>query len=172
MGEEEVDGEKDGDEDMDEEDFNEEDKFNKEERDECARIFGESSWKNVYRSKGMIYSASQCNSMFTWQTSGIVNEIRHLGKWLASGSKDELYEKGHQEEYESWTDKKQGDRKTQLVIIGSGIDKDGITKMLDDCLVSEEEYEKMKVAEGIVDMEITGEDEDPFRPVEDEDEDE
>jgi len=144
-----------------------EDGFTRAEREDVANKFNDSAFRNVYRSKGMIYLASQCNSMWTWQTAGIVNEIKHLGKWLASGTKEVLIEKGHQDEYDSWEDKKQGDRKTQLVIIGSQLDKEGITKMLDDCLVSEEEYEKMRAGENIVNKEVGEDEEDPFRPVED-----
>jgi len=140
--------------------------FCREDREDCAKVYGESVWKNVFRSKGMIYIATQSDSIFTWQTSGIVNEIKHLGKWLSSASKEELFEKGHEEEYNSWEDKIQGDRKTQLVVIGSGLDKAGITKSLDDCLLSEEEYEKMKLPEGIVNYKIEDDVEDPFRPVE------
>merc|ERR1711976_486868 len=114
----------------------------------------------------MIYLASQSDAMFTWQTAGIVNEIKHLGRWLASGTKEELEKKDAMDEYNSWTDKVQGDRKTQLVLIGSGLDKAGIIKSLDDCLVTEEEYAKMKQADKIVPMEIENEEDDPFRPVE------
>merc|ERR1719458_1742145 len=107
-----------------------------------AAEYNASPFKNVFRSKGMIWVSSQIDAMFTMQTAGMVNEVRHLGKWLASGTKEELIEKGHKEDYDSWSDKVQGDRKTQLVVIGSGIDVKGITQCLDDCLVSEEEYEK------------------------------
>jgi len=81
-----------------------------------------------------------------------------------------LTEKGHKEDYDSWTDKVQGDRKTQLVVIGSGIDVKGITKALDDCLVSEEEYEKnIKKSDGMIAKAYEGDkedDTDPFAPYE------
>jgi len=107
----------------------------------------------------------------------MTNELKHLGRWLAAGSKDELLEKGHKEEYDSWTDKLQGDRLTQLVIIGSGLDKDGITKSLDDCLISEAEYEKLKTGDGINSAEWVADadkedDEDPFKPYDKEEEEE
>jgi len=153
-------------EDEDEEDY----KFTKEERDKAAKAYNESSWNNVFRSKGMIYVGTQPDDIFTWQTSGIVNEIRHMGKWLATNTKDELYEKGNEADYKSWSDKIQGDRKTQLVIIGSGIDKAKVTKCLDDCLMSAEEYAKMRKDIGIEPMVLPEGEEDPFRAIEMEEE--
>merc|ERR1712050_310624 len=128
--------------------------FTKEEREETSAAYNKSVWFNVFRSKGILYVASQTDTIFTWQTSGIVNEVKTLGKWLASGDKEELYEKGHQEDYDSWKDKVQGDRKSEIVIIGSGIDREGVIKALDECLISEEEYKKMKKADKIVPYEV------------------
>jgi len=140
--------------------------FEREYRERMAKALGESVWKNVFRSKGMIYVATQAQNIFTWQTAGIMCEVKEMGKWLATQTKDELYEKGNKEEYDSWKDKVQGDRKTQLVIIGSGLDKQAITKSLDDCLISVEEYEKMKKENGVENMVLDADQEDPFEPVE------
>jgi len=140
--------------------------FTKEERLETAEIYKKSCWNNVFRSKGMIYLSSQTNQIFTWQTSGIVNETRHLGMWLATGTKEQIIEKGGKEDYDSWGDKLQGDRKTELVIIGSGIDKKALTKCLDDCLVSEAEYEKMKTCDEITSKDVPEGFDDPYRPIE------
>jgi len=116
----------------------------------------------------MVYLATQAQSIFTWQTAGMMCEVKELGKWMATGTKEELYAKGHKEEYDSWKDKVQGDRKTQLVIIGSCLDRAAITKSLDDCLISVEQYEKMKKEDRIENMELDDdeEQEDPFRPIE------
>merc|ERR1719230_456189 len=160
--------EKEGDEaknDADEEDDAEED-FTYEDRVKCADVYNHSVWKNVFRSKGMIYVATQAQSIFTWQTAGMMCEVKELGKWVATGTKELLYEKGHMDEYNSWKDKVQGDRKTQLVIIGSGLDREAITKSLDDCLISEEQYAQMKKADRIENMELENPDDDPFRPIE------
>merc|ERR1712151_321308 len=147
--------------------------YNREDRVKVVNKFNKSVFKNVYRSKGPIYVSSQIDGMFSWQTAGMVNEIKHIGKWLASGTKKQLFKEGFQEEYNAWTDKVQGDRKTQLVIIGSGLDRKGITKCLDDCLVSEEEYAKMKKADKIEAMEwVHEEEEDPFRPIDKEEDEE
>jgi len=143
-----------------------EEDFTYDDRVKCAEVFNHSVWKGVYRSKGMVYVASQPQSIFTWQSAGMMCEVKELGKWLATGTKEELYKKGHQEEYDSWKDKVQGDRKTQLVIIGSELDKAGIIKSLDECLISEEQYAEMKKADKIENMVIENEDDDPFRPIE------
>merc|ERR1711939_626670 len=137
-----------------------EEDFTLEDRIKCAKVFNHSAWKGVYRSKGMIYVASQPQSIFTWQSAGMMCEVKELGKWLATGTKEELIKKGHQEEYDSWKDKVQGDRKTQLVIIGSGLDVKAITKTLDDCLVTEEEYKAMKKADKVEPYVLENEDDD------------
>jgi len=145
-------------------DENEED-WGRGDREKASTVYNGSVWNNVIRSKGFIYVASQAQSIFTWQSAGMMCEVKHLGKWTATGTKDELYAEGHKEEYDSWKDKVQGDRKNQLVIIGSGLDREGITKSLDDCLISVEQYEKMKKEFTIENMVIDNEEEDPFRPI-------
>merc|ERR1711976_1104443 len=57
----------------DDEDDPEED-FTLEDRIKCAKVFNHSVWKGVYRSKGMIYVASQPQSIFTWQSAGMMCE--------------------------------------------------------------------------------------------------
>merc|ERR1712110_645571 len=99
------------DEEAGEEDDAEED-FTYDDRVKCAEVFNHSPWRGVYRSKGMIYVASQPQSIFTWQSAGMMCEVKELGKWIATGTKELLYEKGHGKEYGSWKDKVQGDRKT------------------------------------------------------------
>merc|ERR1711912_153996 len=139
--------------------------FEREYREKMSKALGESVWKNVFRSKGMIYVATQAQNIFSWQSAGIMCEVKEMGKWLATMTKDELFEKGHKELYEGWEDKVQGDRKTQLVIIGSGLDKQAIRASLDECLISEEQYAKMKKENCVENMVIDGDDEDPFEPV-------
>lgn len=58
-------------------------------RERMAKALGESVWKNVFRSKGMIYVASQAQNIFSWQTAGIMCEVKEMGKWLATQTKDE-----------------------------------------------------------------------------------
>lgn len=55
---------------------------------------------------------------------------------------------------------------TRLVVIGSGLDVKGITKCLDDCLITEEQQAKIKSENGITNMVFEGED--PFTPNENE----
>lgn len=49
---------------------------------------------------------------------------------------------------------------TRLVVIGSGLDVKGITKCLDECLITEEQQAKIKSENGIKNMVFEGED--PF----------
>merc|ERR1712178_111673 len=67
----------------------EEGDFEREFRERMAKALGESVWKNVFRSKGMIYVASQAQNIFSWQTAGIMCEVKEMGKWLATQTKDE-----------------------------------------------------------------------------------
>merc|ERR1739848_175413 len=89
---------------MDEEDAKKdaEEDFTYEDRVKCAEIYNHSVFKNVFRSKGMIYVATQAQSIFTWQTAGMMCEVKEMGKWLATQTKDELYANGNKEEYDSW----------------------------------------------------------------------
>jgi len=128
--EEKHDEEKDGNDEEGVEEADEDDQgFTKQEREETSEIYNKSAWYNVFRSKGMVFLSSQPDQIFTWQTSGIMCETRYFNKWQATKTKEELIDDGRKEEYESWNDKIQGDRKTELVIIGSGIDKAGVTKL-------------------------------------------
>lgn len=118
--------------DEDDSDEESEEEYNREDRVKCAKVYNKSIWKNVFRSKGMIYLATQAQTVFTVQTAGMMCEVKATGRWLASGTKQELIKEGYKKEYDSWKNKAQGDRITQLVIIGSDLDKQAISKCLDD----------------------------------------
>jgi len=57
----------------DSEEIGEEDDDRKQ-REMIVKAYNKSAWKNVYRSKGMFWVATQNESIFTWQQAGIVNE--------------------------------------------------------------------------------------------------
>jgi len=90
-----------------------EEEYNREDRVKCAKVYNKSIWKNVFRSKGMIYIATQAQTVFTVQTAGMMCEVKATGRWLASGTKQDLIKEGYKKEYDSWKNKAQGDRMTQ-----------------------------------------------------------
>lgn len=100
------------------------------------------NWEWVVRSKGMFWVASRNDYVWNWSLAGGSIRIDVLGRWMASFSKEErmtfspedniLYEK-------EYSDKRFGDRRNELVIIGVGMDEDKITKLLDSALLTEDE---------------------------------
>lgn len=117
----------------------------KEERTEAFKGYNKSCWSSVYRSKGIVWIASQEENIFTWSQAGLVNEINMIGNWLASKPTKELIQNGFKEEINSWKDKQIGDRRINMVIIGHNMDKKAITASLDNCLVSDKQFAQMKL---------------------------
>lgn len=140
-------------------------KKKKEERVEVHKELSQSMWKNVFRSKGMFWVATQPDNIQTWQQSGIVSESKFIGKWLASRSKEELVNDGFGEQFEQWEDKEIGDRTINMVVIGTKLNRKGITMMQDNCQVTDEEFQTMRTATGIGKFALEDNEVDVFRPI-------
>ena len=92
--------------------------------------------RNIIRSKGVIWFSDEEEMAYVLETSGRQISAGYSGNWLASCPKEEQ-EKVLAEEPEmkkDW-DPEVGDRMIKLVIIGRHLDKEQITKDLDNCLV-------------------------------------
>ena len=101
-------------------------------------------WPWVIRSKWIIWLASRNDWAGNWSQAGWSIRLDWLGRWMASFSIEEriLYAPDQNAEYEKeFWDAPYGDRKNELVIIGVDIDEEKITEMLDDALISDEEYD-------------------------------
>lgn len=111
----------------------------------------ESVFSEVYRSKGFIWLANRPEFMGEWAQAGSMITITPAGHWFATIDKAEWSEGMEPEAVERIlrdfddSDESIGDRRQEIVIIGqiSGKEEE-ITKALNECLVTEEEWSFVK----------------------------
>ena len=91
--------------------------------------------RNIIRCKGIIWFEDDRDMALLFETSGQQVQLQATGKWIASAPKREM-EKLLQENpnIEADWDDLYGDRMIKLCIIGQKLDKEKITKELDECL--------------------------------------
>ncbi len=93
---------------------------------------------NVVRSKGIIWMSDRPHEWLSRSQAGSMVVAEPGGRWLYAMSRAELEEYGDDEimeqcqQYASYPD---GDRRTELVIIGVDLDRELVEKQLDSCLV-------------------------------------
>lgn len=95
--------------------------------------------KSVLRAKGNLHVAGHPDHALSVSLAGSEVYVDVAGRWIASlpPEKCELHRVSRQPD---WNDE-YGDRKTELVVIGQGIDRDAIEGRLDDCLLSDSELD-------------------------------
>lgn len=97
---------------------------------------------SIVRSKGFIWSAGQNNMALLFSQAGSSATLSPLTYWVASLPKAEQQQLMAQEpEILAEWDPEFGDRKTQLVFIGIGLEQEEIIKQLDECLLTAEELD-------------------------------
>ena len=86
-----------------------------------------------------------------WSHAGKSFSIHSVGKWWATLDKDSMkrYFDTNMQEYEriqreDFVTKEFGDRRNELVFIGTNLDEDKIRETLDSCLYTEEEMDKYR----------------------------
>lgn len=91
--------------------------------------------KNIIRCKGVLWFADEPDMAWVFETSGRQIQAGYSGAWLASCSKVQQEEtlRDYPEMQKEW-DEKVGDRIVKLCIIGQNLDKEKITKELDEAL--------------------------------------
>lgn len=91
---------------------------------------------NIIRSKGIIWFADEKDVSYIFEQAGKQIQASMSGKWVASATKAQQKEliRRNPRIKEDWDDK-YGDRIDKIVIIGQDLDREKITKLLDDCLV-------------------------------------
>ena len=94
-------------------------------------------FSQVLRSKGFMWLATRNFNMAEWSQAGAILVISNSGPWQPSLTKDWPEEVGVSKEMAGEI----GDRRNEIVFIGTFEDKDrqGVRKVLDDCLVTEAE---------------------------------
>ena len=106
--------------------------------------FMQSNLDGVYRVKGYFWLSTRMDFVGEIGVAGKLAEISPAGKWWAAVPKAE-WDLSDEELIEdirkNWQDP-YGDRRQELVFIGTDIDKADIKKRLDLCLLTDEEFEK------------------------------
>mmetsp|Transcript_160 Transcript_160/g.249 ORF Transcript_160/g.249 Transcript_160/m.249 type:complete len:276 (-) Transcript_160:145-972(-) len=103
--------------------------------------------EGVMRSKGYSWIATRHNRIAEWNNAGLLYRIEGGGPWFDANHRFKMALKTHPELLEQpqvqsiLKDfvKPFGDRRQEIVIIGTGIDEESITKLFDDCLLTDEE---------------------------------
>lgn len=95
------------------------------------------SWPGVIRSKGIFWLASRLKLAGFWSQAGSIAQHHCAGYFWAAVPKK------HWPEDTSHIDRvwegNNGDCRQEIVLIGRNMDKEALTAMLDDCLLTEEE---------------------------------
>ena len=92
--------------------------------------------RNIIRTKGVCYFASNRDMSYVFEQSGVQKKIQEAGLWFATAPEDEVRQLVEQDPtfLQDW-DPEVGDRMQKIVFIGQHLDKAQIKVDLDDCLV-------------------------------------
>jgi len=97
---------------------------------------------NVVRSKGHFWLAGREESAIMLNVAGQSVRVAPAGNWIATLPPEEREEQLESVPglEETWDDE-WGDRGTQLVLIGTEMDHDGLRSRLSECLLTDEEMD-------------------------------
>ncbi len=98
------------------------------------------SWEGVIRSKGLFWIASRPGVAFLWSQAGGAARFEPAGTWWAATPR-KYWPKFREEldEIRSYWEPPFGDRRQELVFIGSGMDRERMVSDLDACLLDDHE---------------------------------
>ncbi len=110
---------------------------------------------SIIRSKGIFWIASRPDNAILWSQAGGSLKVEIYGRWWASVSlkyraSSQAYMDNQAEIQAKW-DKKWGDRMNELVFIGQDMDKEELSRELDECLLTELEIAGMDAGTHFVD---------------------
>ncbi|KAF1918716.1 CobW/HypB/UreG, nucleotide-binding domain-containing protein [Ampelomyces quisqualis] len=100
-------------------------------------------FRGLHRSKGIFWLATRPYQMGSWSTAGAMLTLGSEMPWFCTvaeedwGADDETIKAIKADFQGEW-----GDRRQELVLIGEKLDVDGLTKLLDGCLLSRAEMRK------------------------------
>ncbi|MEM7600830.1 MAG: zinc metallochaperone GTPase ZigA [Verrucomicrobiota bacterium] len=100
-------------------------------------------WPGVIRSKGLFWLATRLKLAGYWSQAGAMCQNQCMGLFWAAVPKEHwpTDEAGLAEIKKSWK-APNGDCRQEIVLIGSGMDQEALTAMLDSALLTEEELAK------------------------------
>ncbi|RAP33722.1 hypothetical protein DID75_01475 [Candidatus Marinamargulisbacteria bacterium SCGC AG-410-N11] len=106
--------------------------------------FVQSNLDGLYRVKGYFWLSTRMDHVGQISIAGKLAELSPAGKWWAAVPKNEwdLDDKDMIETIRQNWKEPYGDRRQELVFIGTELDKDSIRKRLESCLLTEEEYQE------------------------------
>lgn len=98
--------------------------------------------KEVVRSKGLMWIATRNHLAISFSQAGVSRQLSPAGLWVAALSEEErlAYFGSEYPKTPDW-DEVWGDRLTKLVFIGVGLDREQITRSLDEALLTDAEMQ-------------------------------
>ncbi len=99
----------------------------------------------VIRAKGLFWLATRPEWVAEFALAGALSSVKAIGTWWATIPKENWPDTEGTREYlrEHWQEP-WGDRRQELVFIGSGIDWPSLNAALDDCLVNDEAVDSIE----------------------------
>ena len=91
--------------------------------------------KNVIRAKGVCYFREYRSMSYLYEQAGVQQKLTEAGLWYATAPQEELVQLMQEDPsfMRDW-DPEYGDRMIKIVFIGQNMDKEQLTRELDDCL--------------------------------------
>jgi len=101
-------------------------------------------WPGVWRSKGFFWLASRMGYVGSWSQAGAVTEHEWGGLWWASVPRERWPDDNTEwlQSLEAVWCQPYGDRRQEIVIIGAGLNRDLLTSMFDQALLTRFEMER------------------------------
>lgn len=98
-------------------------------------------WPGVIRSKGLFWLATRPDYAGFWSQAGAIARNQCAGKfWAAIAEESRPSDEASLAALDRMWMEPWGDRRQEIVLIGQGLDQDVITGLLDDALLTEDEY--------------------------------
>ena len=94
--------------------------------------------KSVIRAKGICYFSDERGMSYLFEQAGSQKQLRQAGQWYATAPEEDLIQLMQNDPgfMRDW-DARYGDRMQKIVFIGQNMDREQITRDLDDCLEQE-----------------------------------
>ena len=91
--------------------------------------------KNIIRAKGVCYFKEYRDMSYLYEQAGVQQKLTEAGLWYATAPVEDLMQLMEQDPsfMRDW-DPDYGDRMVKIVFIGQNMDKEALTRELDDCL--------------------------------------
>jgi G3E family GTPase len=100
-------------------------------------------FQGLHRSKGIFWLATRPDQMGSWSTAGAMLTLGSDMPWFCTVSDDEwMADEDTMKNIKADFEGAWGDRRQELVLIGEELDVEGLTQMLDGCLLSRAEMRK------------------------------